>query len=144
MRIALMTGGLAMALLTSTAALANHNNAGAKFNVPLDGEQVTFGGDPDGSGTAMIRVTPGTGQLCYTLSAQMIAPATAAHIHEGPAGGNGPVVVEFTPPTSGMSSGCVDAGKELATEIVKMPSDYYVVVHNAEYPAGALRGQMSR
>lgn len=144
MRIALMTGGLTIALLSSTAAMANHNNAGAKFNVALDGEQVTFGGDPDGSGTAMIRVTPGTGQLCYTLSAQMIGPATAAHIHEGPAGGNGPVVVEFTPPTSGMSSGCVDVGKELATGIVKMPSDYYVVVHNAEYPAGALRGQMSR
>lgn len=144
MRTTIMTGGLAIAVMLSSAAYAAHNNSGAKFNIALDGEQVTFGGDPDGSGTAMVRVTPGTGQLCYTLSAQMIEPATAAHIHEGPAGGNGPVVVEFTPPTSGMSSGCVDVGRDLASDIVKMPSDYYVVVHNAEYPAGALRGQISR
>lgn len=144
MRTTLMTGGLAMAVMFSSAAYAAHNNAGAKFNIALDGEQVTFGGDPDGTGTAMVRVTPGTGQLCYTLSVDMIGPATAAHIHEGPAGGNGPVVIEFTPPTSGTSSGCTDIGRELASEIVKTPSDYYVAVHNAEYPAAALRGQLSR
>jgi hypothetical protein len=32
----------------------------------------------------------------------------------------------------------------LAKDILKDPADYYVNVHNAEYPAGALRGQLSK
>ncbi len=142
MRTSLLTVGLIGALLSSSAAMAQSSNGGAKFTVALEGEQVTFGGDPDGTGTAMLRINPGKGELCYTLTTQMIQPANAAHIHEGPAGGNGPVIIEFTPPTSGTSSGCVDIGRELAKEILKTPSDYYVAIHNVEYPAAALRGQI--
>ena len=142
MRKLLVTAAVATATLVSSTAFAQ--DTGVKFSVALDGDQVTFGGDPDGSGMASIRINPGKGEICYTLTAQMIQTATLAHIHEGPAGGNGPVVVDFMPPSSGMSSGCVSVGRELAREIVQTPSDYYVVVHNAEYPAGALRGQMDR
>ena len=31
----------------------------------------------------------------------------------------------------------------LAQEILSSPEDYYVNVHNAEYPGGALRGQLA-
>lgn len=141
MRLILMTATVAAATLMTSSAFAQQDT-GKKFSVALDGEQVTFGGDLEGSGLASIRINPGQGQVCYTLTAQMIGPATAAHIHEGPFGGNGPVVVEFDPPTSGTSSGCVAVGKELAKEIILEPSDYYVVVHNGEFPAGALRGQL--
>ena len=69
-------------------------------------------------------------------------PAIAAHIHKAPAT-TGPVVVPLTPPTSGSSSGTVqDVDRELAKEIVQDPDNYYVNVHNADYPAGALRGQL--
>ena len=133
--------GTAMMLLSS-AAFAQ--DTGRKFTVPLDGEQVTFGGDEDGSGIASIRINAGRSEICYTINVQDIGAATLAHIHEGPAGSNGPVVVDFAPPTSGSSSGCVSVSRELAREIIQMPADYYVVVHNAEFPAGALRGQMER
>jgi hypothetical protein len=56
----------------------------------------------------------------------------------------GPVVVPLAPPTDGTSSGCAEVSREFALAILKSPSDYYVNVHNAEFPAGALRGQLSK
>ena len=100
-------------------------------------------GDPDGSGTADLTVNPGLEQICYTLTVEDIEPARAAHIHIGSAGTAGPVVVGLAPPTSGTSSGCVDVNRELALAIIQDPQNYYVNVHNASYPAGALRGQLS-
>jgi hypothetical protein len=73
-----------------------------------------------------------------------IAPATAAHIHRGPAGVAGPVVIPLTPPTSGSSSNCVNADPDLIKEIRQNPEDFYVNVHNAPFPAGAIRGQLSK
>jgi hypothetical protein len=142
MRTSIMAATALTAALLSSNATAQDN--GRKFNVALEGEQVTFGGDQDGTGTASIRINPGRSEICYTLTARMIGTATLAHIHEGPAGGNGPVVVDFAPPASGTSSGCVSVTRELAREIIQKPADYYVVVHNAEFPAGALRGQLER
>jgi hypothetical protein len=68
----------------------------------------------------------------------------AAHIHEAPAGQAGPVVVGLMPPTNGAASGCVSVARELARDILMNPANYYVNVHNAEFPAGALRGQLSK
>jgi hypothetical protein len=143
MRDKIMVATAAAAVLLSSTAFAQ-DATGRKFSVPLEGEQVTFGGDLDGSGTASIRINPGRSEVCYTIKVQGIETATLAHIHEGPAGGNGPVVVDFAPPASGTSSGCVSVSRELAREIIQAPSDYYVVVHNASFPAGALRGQIER
>lgn len=115
-----------------------------KFTVALEGDQVTVGGDPDGTGTATIRIDAQAGEICYRLRTRNIDEAFASHIHEGAAGTDGPVVVNFTPPgANGMSSGCVNVGRELATEIANDATDYYVVVHTTPFPAGALRGQMS-
>jgi hypothetical protein len=101
-------------------------------------------GDPDGSGHAWIRVNPGLGQVCYELHVTGIEPATGAHIHVGEAGVAGPVVVPLMAPTDGMSSGCAEVSRELAKAIIQDPSGYYVNVHNAVYPAGAVRGQLSK
>lgn len=101
-------------------------------------------GDPDGSGTADLRVNPGAEQVCVDLVVQDIAPATAAHIHKAPVGEPGPVVVPLTAPSNGTSSDCYFADRELALDILQNPEDYYVNVHNAEFTAGAVRGQLSR
>ncbi|HLS44057.1 MAG TPA: CHRD domain-containing protein [Ornithinicoccus sp.] len=99
-------------------------------------------GDPDGSGTAHFRLNPGLERICYTLEVSDIEPATAAHIHLGGPDVAGPVVVPLTPPSSGMSSGCAEADRELVRDIIRNPGDYYVNVHNADFPPGAVRGQL--
>lgn len=99
-------------------------------------------GDPDGTGTARLRVNPGQGEICYELMVSGIAPALAAHIHEAPAGAAGPVVVPLAPPSDGSSDGCVSVTRELARDIIRDPADYYVNVHNQPFPGGALRGQL--
>lgn len=99
-------------------------------------------GDPDGSGVATFRINPGKGTVCWTLEVSDIAPATAAHIHVAPPGVPGPVVVPLGAPASGSSSGCAEVERELALDLIRNAEDYYVNVHNAEYPGGAVRGQL--
>ncbi len=118
-------------------------NGGRPLSTTLTGAaEVPRPGDPDGSGTANLRVNPGQECISYDLDVEGIAPATAAHIHEAPAGAAGLPVVGLAPPTSGSSSGTVSVDRELAKDILKNPENYYVNVHNAEFPAGALRGQL--
>ena len=141
----LLAALVALALVgpASAAKLGGAEQGGRQLATTLTGAvEVPGPGDPDGSGFATVTVNPGQGVLCYELSVSGIAPATGAHIHEAPPGAAGPVVVGLEPPTSGFSSGCVVVGRALAKDILKNPSDYYVNVHNAEYPAGALRGQL--
>lgn len=99
-------------------------------------------GDPDGTGTFTGKIKPGRGLLCYTLTVSDIAAATAAHVHVGTADLAGPVVIGLTPPSDGSSSACVTADRELLKAIAGNPEAYYVNVHNQEYPAGAVRGQL--
>jgi hypothetical protein len=140
---------IALMLLVGAVAVAGTAGAvqaqGRTLSTTLTGSaEVPGPGDPDGSGAATLTVNPGLGQICYELTVSGIAPATAAHIHVGAVGVAGPVVVPLDPPTDGTSSGCVEVSRELALAILMSPSDYYVNVHNAEYPAGAVRGQLSK
>jgi hypothetical protein len=138
-----MIAAVALLAVAMTAAVAQ---AGGKtLTATLTGAaEVPGPGDPDGSGEATITLNPGQGEICYELSVTGIAPATAAHIHVGSVSVAGPVVVGLAPPTGGSSSGCTSADRALIKAIMKNPEQYYVNVHNAEYPAGALRGQLSK
>lgn len=118
-------------------------NGGKKLSTDLNGSEEAPGpGDPDGSGFATLRLNPGLEQICYSITVSDIEPATAAHIHEGDAGTAGPIVVTLDPPADGSSEGCESADRALVKDIMKNPSDYYVNVHNEDFPAGALRGQL--
>jgi CHRD domain len=103
-------------------------------------------GDPDGKGAATVSidsVDATTSEVCFDLSYSGIAAPTLAHIHRGNATTAGPVVVDLGAPGAAGLSGCVDVAIALADEIVATPSGFYVNVHNAAYPGGAIRGQLS-
>jgi hypothetical protein len=131
------------AVLVAPAASAPADNSGKRFHLSLEGEQeAPVVGDPDGTGTATFRLNLGLERFCYTLTVSGIAPATAAHVHEGPFGDDGPPVIHLTAPTNGTSSGCVSADRELLQDIILHPENYYVNVHNTPFPGGALRSQL--
>ena len=103
------------------------------------------GKDPDGQGHANVRIDAAKSEVCYDLMVENIALATAAHIHKGAAGENGPPVVPLTKPgADGKSSGCATADKAVVEAILAAPGGYYVNVHNAEFPPGAIRGQLAK
>lgn len=99
-------------------------------------------GDPDGRGHANVRIK--RDRVCTTVVVKNIQAASAAHIHRGAAGTAGPVVVHLQAPSDGASSSCAHVDRALAVEIARHPGRFYVNVHNAAYPAGAVRGQLHR
>jgi CHRD domain len=101
-------------------------------------------GDPNGTGTATIRLNQGQGKVCFVLTASNITlPATLAHIHVGRAGTFGDPVVTLVPPdATGMSGGCVSAPKATIKAIRRNSANYYVNIHTSDFGAGAIRGQL--
>jgi 5'-nucleotidase len=128
-----------MALPATAGAAGLVANLSGNFEVPGPG-------DPNGSGFADITLIPGQGRVCWELeAAEITLPASAAHIHRGAVGVAGPIVVGLSPPgADGQSEGCArGVAKQLIKEIVRFPGRFYVNVHTSDYPAGAIRGQLS-
>jgi CHRD domain len=119
-------------------------NQRADLMVSMTGIQEVPGpGDPDGNGTVEIRAESRTGEICWNLYARAIGPATAAHVHRGGAGTAGPVVLPLTTPdAAGRSQGCATVDPALAREIAYQAHEFYVNVHDAAHPGGAIRGQL--
>ena len=164
MRGRLVTGAItAAAVATGLAAYsvggvayAGHTNTIAKAK--LTGAAEVKAGDPDGRGSISIFGIDGDpNTLCYVLTVDKIAlvePGMAAHIHKATEGNNGGVVVNLARPFDGDAADCLTQGEvlpngapafptgETVAQILANPSDYYVNVHNPEYPGGAIRGQL--
>jgi hypothetical protein len=119
-------------------------SGGAPRVTTLSGAEEVPPADPDGTGFAAITLNVGQQTVCWELSVSNIVQATAAHIHAAPAGFNGGIVVPLSPPTTGTSSGCaLGVNPTLIQAIIDHPELYYVNVHNAQFPGGAVRGQLS-
>lgn len=104
-------------------------------------------GDLNGIGSATILITSAT-QLCFGITADNLAGATAAHVHRGTSGVNGGIVVVLAPPNApfagnpGASSGCVAVAAAIITALRADPTSFYVNVHNGAFVGGAVRGQL--
>ncbi|MDQ3947022.1 MAG: CHRD domain-containing protein [Actinomycetota bacterium] len=110
-------------------------------------EEVPGPGVTDGTGVAEVSIKGE--ELCYKLNATMGEKPTAAHIHQGAKGASGPVVVDLKPTfTQGESAftseSCVTPDAAQVTAITASPDGFYVNVHTAEHPNGAIRGQLGK
>lgn len=113
------------------------------YNANLTGAAEVGGGDPDGSGKAEISISDAFDQVCYEIKdVQNIGEVTAAHIHYGRAGTNGPPVLTLTKSNEGTWQGCKDGKEWTENRLQGNPQDFYVNLHTAAYPNGAIRGQL--
>ncbi len=87
-------------------------------------------------------------EICFELSWRNIDAPVAAHIHEGNKNIAGDVVVTLLDAPEGVGAavsteaGCTDADPALIKDIRQEPDNYYVNIHNAMFPEGAIRGQL--
>ena len=134
----------ALGALASGPAMAEPMKAtGVALMASLTGPaEVPGPGDADGTGSFSGRLNVGQGKLCYTLTSSNLATLTAAHIHDGKAGVAGPPVVTLQ--ANAPTETCMDVDKTTAQKMVAAPGDYYVNIHTADFPAGAVRGQLMK
>ena len=166
----LAAAGLCCLSVAAPLAHAGHLNVvleaqlNGREQVPPVGTMMMVG-DPDGRATAYVFGIDGDPTtLCYVLvdvkriGELALAPGggRAAHIHEGASGTNGPVVANMAWPQGGQAGDCLTEGEGAGTagakfptaevglvqRILKNPASFYVNIHNAEYPSGAIRGQL--
>ena len=103
--------------------------------------QTSAPGDPDGRGIASVSVVSDRGLLCVTVTVTGIAPVSSVHLHEASPKATAPLVVSLYPHEL---TGCVPVDAKVLAKVDRKPAGYYVEVHTAEFPGGALRGQLSR
>lgn len=137
-------GGTEGGTESSTSGSSQSGGAWTKLSAKLSGSNEVGGGDPNGSGTAAVKLR-GT-EICFDVKWTGFQ-AIMSHIHKAPAGTNGAVVVPFftseSPLDTNSKSGCVTAKESLVKAIAANPSNYYVNVHSPEFPKGAARGQLA-
>jgi CHRD domain len=150
----------AVGLLT-TGSVASAKQATVTLTARLSGAQEVPAADPDGSGKATVEVDVEAGEVCFDVKLSDVGTPNRGHIHEGAAGVNGPIVVPFfelrIPPADpgaaptdprndaledGRLVDCVPGDPAVLARIVEHPENFYVNVHNARFPAGAMRCQL--
>jgi hypothetical protein len=138
MRIGLVALATAIGLTVTSLAVAKGGN---HLTAQLRGSNERPAAAATNRGRAEIRLNAATGKVCWQFTiARIDGRPTAAHIHKGAPGVSGPVVVPLG--TTFKRQGCASAAKSKIRAIASRPGAFYVNVHNAKHPAGAMRGQL--
>ncbi len=105
-------------------------------------------GDPDGLATGTLFLDAGTGEVAWDFTYSNIATPTAMHIH-GPGGSAGNSAGVFiglgvgtTGPAGTLNGNFIHTDLTQISTILGNPQDFYVNIHNPDYPPGAVRGQL--
>lgn len=128
------------------------------FVAPLKDSNEVPPRDTGATGLALFHLVNDDTELYYKLNVANINNVTAAHIHLGAEGVNGPVVAFLFggPTTSGRTQGTLAegtitsanligplAGQPLSALIEAMAAgNTYVNVHTSQFPGGEIRGQI--
>lgn len=137
-----LVGAAAAALVLTAAAPALASSGDGVFANLSGGQEVPGPGDPDATGAAIITLYPGAGRVCADISLARVGEPMMAHIHAGRAGVVGPHVIDLTSAVTGGARCTSGVSPTLIEKIQRHPARYYVNVHTADYPDGAVRGQL--
>ena len=150
--VIIATGLLLVMMLGATYVAGSQEN---RFTVVMTGAQEVPPADPDGSAKADLTIDVTNGTVCFDIKLDAVGTPNRGHIHFAPLGTNGGIVVPFfelaaTPADprhdeleNGRIQDCVSADPAVLGAIVANPHLYYVNLHNARFPGGAVRGQLS-
>jgi hypothetical protein len=122
---------------------------GGSSNNTLTARLTPPSGSKDTGGQGAAAVTIAGTRVCVAISFAGLSNVAAAHIHRGGRGTNGPIVVDPKFSGTGGARGtlgrCVtpNAGTT-AAQIRSNPGGFYVQIHTANTPSGAVRGQLRR
>jgi len=128
-----------------------------RLKAKLSAAEVVPGpGNPDLSAKADLVVNPRKQQICFDITIENVVPGAkdddpvvGIHIHPGLAGTvcepaqDCVFGIDLDFPNEGLQS-CVRAGTQLLNSIVQQPGEFYLIIHTATFPAGALRGQLGK
>jgi hypothetical protein len=142
MRTPLLLAAAAATAIIATSPLAAQYG-GRTLRASLSGRaEAPRPGKLDARGSATVRINPGQTRLCYTLTTRNLRRATMAHIHRGVAGTAGPPVLPLKVRSNASTSSCTRVARGLARDLIRNPRGFYVNVHSANFPDGAIRGQL--
>jgi CHRD domain len=144
--LAMLVTGVVVVVL-ALAGLAAAADSGRPLTTTLTGAEEVPPADLDATGQAKLTLNQGKNEVCFDISwADVDGAVFAGHIHVGPAGTNGPVVVTLLSGSfagTDSASACIpNVDAELIKAIRKDPDAYYVNVHSVTFPGGAVRGQL--
>ncbi|MFQ5599355.1 MAG: CHRD domain-containing protein [Candidatus Krumholzibacteriia bacterium] len=106
--------------------------------VTLDESQVVPPTGSSATGTASVTINTGTNTLAFSLTHDAVNPFKA-HIHEAPAGSNGPILFDFSPGTSPIDDvWAYDESQEASI----LDGNMHFIVHTPLVPTGEIRGQI--
>lgn len=143
---AVATAALVLGVATQVVAQGGGGGGKAFFAVMTGGKEVRAGesaGDTNGRGSFSAVLDGRT--LCYGIQVGNIANPVDAHIHTGGPEQRGGVVVPLKHPAKGdpgATAGCVKLSASRASALSANPGGFYVNVHTAGLPNGAVRGQL--
>jgi hypothetical protein len=146
--------------LASTTIMTNMPTAFAtteQFVATLDGTKEVPPVDANATGFSQ----PHLNNMSYGIQLSDLEKVTAAHIHQGKEGENGPVIVTLFKADNDTGTGLINgqlvggsitndmlegplAGKAVEVDLIKAIQDgeAYVNVHTTDNPNGAIRGQI--
>lgn len=115
-----------------------------RLGAHMTGEREVPGpGDPDGRGRAQMKANLSENLFCFQLELIGLSEVTGGHIHMGHVGESGDIVINLHLEENGQD-GCVPAGRATLRRIMQNPQAFYINIHTDEFPAGAIRDQLSQ
>ena len=134
------------AMLIPALSLAGQNTV--EVTAKLKGsEEVPGPGDNKGKGEIQVFLKAKKEKVCFNLEISKLDPVMAGHIHKGVEGVAGKIKVTLFETEilgEGAYEGCTrNVKSKLIAKMAEVPEKFYVNLHTAEYPDGAIRGQLT-